>query len=76
MRIGQGRTHEPKYTPPMLGKGAFQVSERSVWACCQSIFYSENQMGWPDPKGAGPPRQAKNGAVRKMGESSRSSNLL
>ena len=76
MRIGQDRTHEPKYTPPMLGKGVFQVSERSVWACCQSIFYFENQMGYGDPKVASPSRQAKNGAVRKAADWLKLVNLL
>ena len=76
MRIDQGRTHEPNYTSPLLWEGVFRVSERSVWACCQLIFYSKNQMGYEDPKGACPPRQAKNGAVRKTGESPRPPNSL
>ena len=52
------------------------MSERSVWACCQSIFYFENQMGYGDPKVASPSRQAKNGAVRKADDWLKPLNLL
>ena len=55
----------PKYTSPMFGRVSLGCLNGQLGFFVSKIFYFENQMGCPDPKGAIPFRQAKNGAARK-----------